>query len=160
MTIAERIFFRVGEGTSDDVSPVTLNDYNLDNLISLNDVQISCSKDLTSGAMIISMTNNLLTDKTIRQVGVYSPLFKSCIRFDNSNGTPFNSLTQTQKDEIAQYMNWLCSLGDINFEKYSNSTGNFVYGIIPVLLSKTKLTTPIVLQPGETKTIIYEIKWS
>lgn len=155
-----RLFFRVGEGTPNDTNPVTLNDYNLDNLTSLNDVRISCNKDLTSGAMIVSMTNSSLTDKTIRQIGVYSPLFRGYIGFDNTNSSPINSLTQTQKNEIAQYMNWLCSLGDIHFEKYNSNPDNFVQTIIPVLLSKTKLTTPIVLQPNETKTMTYEIKWS
>ena len=79
----------------------------------------------------------------------------------NQSSIDIPNLTAEQKQAIetslARVTDWQIKYNNFNETGENSLAGNFD---IPILISKTKLTTPIVLQPNETKTITYEIKWS
>lgn len=153
---------RVAAGIDNDSTPVALDDYSLSNMYDLNDISVTYSS-VCNGLMVITLTNNTNSNKTIKEIGIFNNLLKAKVLYDDyDNGTSVTipSLTSGQKEVVETA---LAKLTDFTI-KYNNiyETDPSQYGFIdiPVLVSKTKLTTPIVLQPNETKAITYEIKWS
>ena len=153
---------RVAGGVDNDSTPVTLNDYSLSNMYDLDDVSVTYSS-VCNGLMVITLTNNTNSNKTIREIGIFNNLLKAKVLYDDyDNGTSVTipDLTSGQKEVVETA---LAKLTDFTI-KYNNinetSSSQYGYIDIPILVSKTKLTTPIVLQPGETKAITYEIKWN
>lgn len=156
-------FIRVAAGSSDDLTPVTISDYNLTNMYDLDDIKISAVAPC-NGLMVITLYNNTNSEKTIREIGIYDCQLKCKITYDdydNQSSVDIPNLTAEQKQAIetslARITDWQVKYNNFDEAGQNSLAGNFD---IPILISKTKLTTPIVLQPSETKTITYEIKWS
>lgn len=155
-------FIRVASGVQNDSTPVTLNDYSLTNVYDLNDIKISATAPC-NGYMIITLYNNTNSEKTIREVGIYDCRMKCNVLYDdytNNTTVAVPDLTAMQKQVIETSLADVTDL-EIKYNQLGEDSGQ-QYGTIsiPILVSKTKLTTPIVLQPNETKTITYEIKWN
>ena len=133
-TDARKFAIILGEGTPNDSTPVTLDDYSITNQLTDSDIS-SYTSSMNNANGSISITPILTTNKTIREVGLAKAW---AIRTDQTFKT---GTTYIQDMENAGF-----TLNE------DNSFGN-PYKPLLVLFAKIKLQTPIQLTAGIGKTI-------
>ena len=124
----------LGEGTPNDPTPVTLDDYSITNQLTDSDISsYTSSMDNANGSISVTLTTS--TNKTIREVGLAKVW---AIRTDQTFKTG------------ATYIQDMTNAGfTLNEDTYSSNP----YKPLLVLFAKIKLQTPIQLTAGVGKTI-------
>lgn len=156
-------YFLAAAGNENDSIPVAKTDYALDNPIFNDEIQISATTNY-DGIIVLTLNNISNSSKTIRQIGLFNCLLRVRIKFDvDGQNIKIANLTSGQKDIIDNAYNNITGfhieypIDDTSYADYDPYSN--VIACLPILMSKCKLTTPIVLQPGENKSITYEIKY-
>lgn len=156
-------YFLPAAGNENDSTPVAKTDYALENPIFNDEIQVSATKNY-DGIIVLTLNNVSNASKTVRQIGLFNCLLRTRIKFDtDGQNTKIANLSSSQKDIIDSAYNNITGfhveypIDDANYATYDSYSN--VIACLPILMSKCKLSTPIVLQPGESKTITYEIKY-
>lgn len=156
-------YFLPAAGNENDSTPVVKTDYTLENPIFSDEIQVSATKNY-DGVIVLTLNNVSNASKTVRQIGLFNCLLRIRIKFDaNSQNITIANLTSGQKDIIDNAYNNITGfhieypIDDTSYAYYDSYSN--VIACLPILMSKCKLSTPIVLQPGESKSITYEIKY-
>lgn len=156
-------YFLPAAGNENDSTPVAKTDYALENPIFSDEIQVSATKNY-DGIIVLTLNNVSNSSKTIRQIGLFNCLLRTRIKFDtDGQNITIANLSSGQKDIIDSAYNNVTGfhieypINDTNYAYYDSYSN--VIACLPILMSKCKLSTPIVLQPGESKSITYEIKY-
>lgn len=120
----------LGEGNINDVTPVTLDDYDISN--KLFDDKITLNVSRVIGGFSIAITNITGNDITVRELGLVQ-----CMTYQADPNQQQSLITELAGD----------------FTDTAVGESNYNYYRMPILIAKVKLTTPVTVLANGSKTI-------
>lgn len=137
-------YVMVGSGIESDTTPVTKNDYRINNILDNDVISITNETDFF-GRYHITLANISNAEQIIREIGIF-----------NCHLILFSGRV-TDNTEFKNIYSEITGLECVDGGTTTNTKDCAVN--IPILFAKMKLATPIILQPGESIPLIWERKW-